>query len=230
MDDRLQKSEALLHEIAADDLGGRGCYLVQFSEVAAYEPRLRGGFAAAWTSPLMDLILADWLTKQGRWRGRGFATILHADLLPRWMEYCGAVLHEFAHFLTLPLPSDCQDESIVDRSLELVGWLPLHWTEKNHRPETVRTVATLPRWHEQGPSFVRACCHLVYRAQQTVYIRPEHLRFVTPYHPGHRVNEDHFMQTLGDELAITGSVRQILTTPAPELFNQLWKYATEATE
>ena len=228
MSDWLPKSEALLHDIAVEDIADRGCYLVDFSEVANYEPRLRGGWASAWTSPLMDLILADWLTKQGRWRGRGFATILHPDLLPRWMEYAGAVLHEFAHYLTLPVANDCED--VANHSLELVGWLPLQWSEKNHRPETVRAGKPLPSWHEHGSDFVRACCHLVSRAQHSVYIRPEHLRFIGPYHPGHRVHEDQFVEALGSEINQTGSIREILKTPSPEAFNRLWRYATESTQ
>jgi hypothetical protein len=222
------KSLELLQSIAADDMVG-ACYLVNFHDVEAYEPRLRGGYAAAWTSPIMDLILADWLTKQERWTGRGFATILHSDLLPRWMDYAGAVLHEFGHYLTMPVTKDCdKDESIVNNSLELVGWLPLLWSEKNHRPITVQTVARkpLPLWHDHGPDFVRACCHLVRRAQHSVYIRPEHLRFVSPYH-GRRVHEDDFMDALESELSSTGSIREILRSDAPDEFTELWTIATE---
>ncbi len=227
MEDWLPKSDELIRKIAADDLVGRGCYIVNFSEVEAYEPRLRGGRVAGWTSPIMDLILADWLTKQRRWTGRGFATILHADLLPRWMDYAGAVLHEFGHYLTLPPHEDCDE--IVNRSQTVIGWLPLQWAERKHEPPPVSMGVQLPRWHDHEADFVRACCHLAYRAQHSVYIRPEHLRFIGPYHSC-IVHEDHFMQALGEELEQTGSIREILQTPTPELFVRLWKYAIEANQ
>lgn len=225
-----EQSEQLLHKIVSDDIHGRGCYLVRFSDVAEYEPRLRGGWCAAWTSPVLDLMLADWLISHDRWNGRGFATILHSDLLTRWMEYAGAALHEFAHYLTWPLPSTEADESIRERSNGLIGILPLRWTEKKHNPEPLQQGRQLPQWHEHGRDFVRACCHLAYRAQHHVYIRPEHVRFIGPYHSS-RVHEEHFMEALNDELrSTTGSVREVLSTEPPSQFTRLWAYAIACSE
>ena len=215
----ITSSEQLIQEIAGDDMVDQACYLVPFAWVADHEPRLRGGSCAAWTSPLADLLLHSWLSSHGRWHGRGFATILHADQLPTVQLFAGAVLHELGHYLTFPVvDSDC----VAERSSVLVGYLPLRWAEPSPVAIDPRP---LPRWHGHGSDFVRACCHLAHRVESVIEsVRPSHIRFVKPYYFGY--SESHFLQALGSELERTGSIRAILAEPAPKAFAELWQRAT----
>ena len=213
-------SEQLIHEIAGDDLEGQAVYLVPFAWVAEYEPRLRGGYCSAWTSPLADLLLHKWLSSHNRWHGRGFATILHGDQLQTVQTFAGAVLHELGHYLTFALPHEVAE---LDHTSERVlSWVPLHWAD----PLPVRIdPRPLPRWHDHGTDFVRACCHLAHRVENVLEsVRPHHIRFVKPYYFGY--SESHFLQALGSELERTGSIRAILAEPAPTAFTALWQRAT----
>ena len=220
----IHSSEQLIQEIAGDDMVDQACYLVPFAWVREHEPRLRGGSCAAWTSPLADLLLHKWLSNNNRWHGRGFATIIHGDQLQTVQAFAGAVLHEFGHYLTFDVP---QEVSELDHTSERVlSWVPLSWAELSPVAVDPRP---LPRWHEHGADFVRACCHLAHRVESVLgSVRPHHIRFVRAYYLG--FSEGNFMEALSSELDRGGSIRSILRTNAPDEFTELWNYAVESKE
>ena len=215
----LSNCQRLLRSVAGDDLWGQGCYLVPFADIAAYEPLLRVDYCRAWTSSFLDLMLCDWLSSRGLWIGRGFATVINTDLIsPTTQDFVGIVFHECAHHICRPLPENIGDDNLTEFSRACVE----AFADSNDgtRPEQ------LTPWDDHGLDFVRASCHLAHRVAKVVEsVRPCHLRFASQYYPL-PFNEAAFMTALADELDRTGSIRDILATPAPEAFSQRWQEAT----
>lgn len=105
--DHLAVEEAL-RAIAPADLAGRGCYVVDADQAGLASP-FPGWLLAGMTDPQLDLFLMPGLRATGRWKGRGFATVLFPGtiaaarpLTPRRWHMLAIGLHELAHDLAGP--------------------------------------------------------------------------------------------------------------------------------
>lgn len=212
------------------DMKGIPIYLVDFQEVETTAPELRAGLNLGWTSKVCDLLLCDYLSQQGRWKGRGFAAVIQCSLLPARRYLLGVVLHELAHYLTFK-PMQDKLPVLPERqlSLELLSWLPKSWALPEPDPE--ETSSNLPRWYGHESEFIRTASHLAHRAEQVVAaVKPMHLNFGKAYY-GSLFSELTWMTTLQTELDNTAeTIREILAQAAPEQFQKLWQCATGVGE
>jgi hypothetical protein len=216
-----EKAELLLRTIAADDLDGRGCYVVDFESIAHIEPRLHGSRSLAWTSFLLPTTIRPWLESQGRWIGDGFGTVVHRDRIPTWIDTLGCCVHELAHWVSDDRAIEVRDQIPVEMAEQFAMALR-DWSDRGED-----TPRTNPTWFQHEAPFVRAACHLAHRAGQVAEaIRPKHVQFATQYYP-QPFNEETFMSSLSSELDSTGSIREILRSDAPDEFTELWTIATE---
>ncbi len=213
-------AERLLRTIAADDLDGFGCYVVDFADITHIEPRLNGSGALAWTSFLLPITIRPWLESQGRWIGDGFATVVHRDRIPSWIDTLGCVVHELAHWVSDDRALDVHDEIPVEMAEQFAMALR-DWSDRGDDAPRAN-----PTWFQHEAPFVRAACHLAHRANEAVEaIRPKHVRFASMYYPW-PFNENMFMTAIESELDRVGSVRTILQNTAPKSFVELWEAAT----
>lgn len=208
-------AETLCREVADCDLEGHAVYIVEWSEISAVLPGLHKPTAMAWTSHVLDETLEPWLTRQGRWRGPGFATIVHRDRCPTWRETLAACLHELAHWLsdnrsTNRAPANTQQRDAFMAAL-------LRWCSA---PEPTDQ----PPWLSHEAPFVRASAHLAHRASSVMQsIRPAHLKFSQAYYG---IAEGNWMTALESELHATGSIRGILANEPPPGFKKLYDQLT----
>jgi len=211
----LRRCTELLHQVAGDDLAGQGCYILDGATAPEWS---QDDFVIAYTARFLDQSLRPFLEERGEWTGRGFATIVNLDQIPPgWWRLAGVCLHEFAHWLDLPVPFDAPELATVGRTM-MATWSHLPVAERSYFD------ATAPRWHLHGDRFVRACCHLAHRARRIDdSISPRHLRFSSPYvcFP-----EECWLSVLADELDYGGSIRELLDTEPPSEFRELWEDAT----
>ena len=208
----------------------RPIYLVDVATVE--DKRLDAGIDwIAWTGLLIDLQLQGELEQQGRWSGRGFATLLRLDRLEHGLRFvAGCVLHEYAHHLECLVDNehefDEQGDSQVAAARKRVGLMTTEITARLMTETPKQGNQDTPRWAGHELPFVRACCHLSHRANQ-VYesIRPGHLLFIKPYH-WHPVSERQFVEACGSEIESSDPLVEILRTPPPRGLVDLWKLIT----
>jgi hypothetical protein len=215
----LAECEWLCRSVAANELDGLPCYLVDASDLEGYERSLAVGDFLGWTSRYADLILCDYLTKRDKWRGRGFACVMRCDQLPTLQDLAGCVLHELAHFICHPAPKQISvDASILSEPLIRLAKTDL---------KLPAFPDNLPPWDGHEADFVRVACHVAHRSGLACEsIRPRHLRFASAYYP-RPFGEHEFMTALESELNDKRSIREIVAGDPPEAFSKLWHHATE---
>jgi hypothetical protein len=208
----------------------RPIYLVDVATVE--DKRLDAGIDwTAWTGLLIDLQLQDELERQGRWSGRGFATLLRLDRLELGFRFvAGCVLHEYAHHLECLVDHEREFDQQVDPQVaaarKRVGLMTTEITARWMTKIPTQGNQDAPRWAGHELPFVRACCHLAYRANNVFEsIRPGHLRFIKPYH-GHLVSERPFIEACGSEIQSGDPLVEILRTPPPRGLVDLWELIT----
>lgn len=213
-------SAELLRQLAPGDLAGQQLYVVDARQVEQYDSRLGLPGAAGWTGRCADLQLADFLTRAGRWQGRGFACAVYPDRCRDVQHLVGCAAHELAHFVCYPQPQETgQAADVLAR--ELLGWLDTPGTAT-----TQQAAAELPRWHQHGADFVRAAAHLSHRAGLLMQsVRPAHLQYSKPY-LGSAFAERMWVDALAGELDTRQPLRELIKTPAPQRFVELWELAT----
>lgn len=208
----IQPAENLCRDVAGDDLAGHAVYVVDWAEISERFPEMHRAGALAWTSPYLDEALEPWLREQDRWQGPGFATIVYRASIETWRDTLGCVMHELAHWLTderAVSPTPVPQEAIC---MALAAWC-------------ASEPVVAPPWAGHEAPFIRAAAHLAHRAgDQMESIRPSMLRFSLAYTG---LTENTWMTALGSELGTSGSIRELLTTPAPAEFNDLWQACTE---
>jgi hypothetical protein len=216
----------LLREIAADDLNRTPVYVIDFAEVATYEPRLRFGSCEAWTGPLADLLVADFLHRSGRWQGRGFATVIHGDRLPTWQARMGAAVHELAHYLETPQTpaNELSETEVLKHAVAFLKAVPQAWSDPSQQAQPPAT--TLPPWHDHGSRFVRSAAILAHRTERLIEsIRPRMVRFSRAY-LGPKFTETMFVDALDEQASDPRPIRKILEDSPPKEFLELWELAT----
>lgn len=130
---------------------------------AATDP---GRATLAWTAPILDVVLRDWLRSRGRWRGRGPAMVVDVPAVTAEVRSAGpvhrrklarslllaTVIHELSHALSHP-----------GRWWRVVQEPPRIF----HHPPPSKIVASQAQddaSHEL--SFVRAAAHLIHRVNR----------------------------------------------------------------
>jgi hypothetical protein len=193
-------------------------------------PTALAGDTAAFHRAGLDLTLRDFLAANGRWRGRGFATLMNGAVWQSVSErlsdrrdvfaemFCGCVLHELGHWLSdqstantaaLRDLSDSVREAVTPSSCVL--------SSLADRPD--REVAGRPRWFGHGVDWVRACCHLWWRAQ------PKISHQAITNNAGYGLSSlANYADALVDELNTRQSdpIRHIVSSPRPSTLEVLW--------
>jgi len=172
----------------------------------------------AWTSYFCDIQVSDRMRELGLWKGKGFATVIFLDRLSHsTRELRGAVLHEFAHYLTFPPRPESYSSLDATAANE---WVAI----ANASADASKNDS--PPWRNHDPEFVRAACHLAHRAKRLCDVASHNLSFSYWYYG---CNEDVWMNTLRDELTSMASVpiRDILKTAPPSDFSTLARILTQ---
>lgn len=161
----------------------------------------------------LDLALKPYLEASGRWEGRRPAVYIDDVRFEDW----GCIfLHELGHlaeFGFCEVPEKVFSPALLQRDAA-------HWAE--HRDNPVIIDETLGHEKYHGPRFVRACCHLWWRARQMGYgCNPEHIYDGDLYGvPKGWAAVD----ALGDEMQRMSQlwIETILILPAPKEFDALF--------
>ena len=211
-----------------DPLMNKPLYLCSLAEVE--DERLRHEGFLARTGCNLDLQLRPHLEALGQWSGRGFASVFRMDLIPSgWRHLAGVALHEYAHFLDVL--KDCeilykQRQPVRPMSDAEREWTDVYNAVFDHLVRSGKAEENVPSWHGHDMHFVRACCHLWYRAnREFASIAPEHLLFVRKYH-GCFGSENIAIECCQDELDSELPIAQILRSDPPDRLVRYWEYLT----
>jgi hypothetical protein len=200
------------------DLDGVPVYLLTTSDAphvfGRCEPGLRGS-----TTSLFDLAMQPFLTKLGRYCGRGFCCYLHLPGIETAEVFVATVLHEAAHWLS-------SDTSPDNASPHLAQFVP---TMMALTSPSDAVYSELPLWHNHELDFVRAAAHV---------------RFRTLHHgfgwcaadvsfggSTYGLSDRHeYMSVMRDECyqRASDSIRSILETEPPQSLVSLWERDTHA--
>ncbi|HUG89249.1 MAG TPA: hypothetical protein VML55_00340 [Planctomycetaceae bacterium] len=130
------------------------------------------GRCLGYTSPFLDVQLEPFLERDGRWAGRGFATVIYEDaILAAWRArrpgfdvdwlLTTVVLHELAHHTE-------RGRSWRHKLAVELAERPLKDWANTGPPKLSREFlsfdADLPPWHNHGAEFIRSAIHVVHRA------------------------------------------------------------------
>lgn len=221
--DLCQRARALCERIAARDLGDVPLYIVAQSSL----PGSYGDASATYGcwSPLNDLYFRDALGSD--WRGRG-ACVLINDLALREdfgdedleLHFLAMTLHELGHALQQGIwyreRTDVTPDLLKDRMKFESFALALQLAE----PPTAAEAQAA--FFAHGGPFIRVCLHLAFRAGVAgERIGPALLCGGRRYGLSHAMR---YQDALGQEPACMRrrTFRDILATPAPKAFRQLW--------
>lgn len=180
------------------------------------------GFSCeAYTAFLLDLQLSCQLAERGRWQGPGFATVVFPDRIGTAQRFInGVVLHELGHHLCFP------DRPALVGELAAVAAVADEIC-KFANDADAQVIQPRPPWLRHGADFVRACCHLAYRASRIdSELAPWHLQFSSRYYA---VDELVWYRTLRDELGVLEQqpIRAILQMAPSRDFSELHRLLTE---
>jgi hypothetical protein len=193
------------------DLDGREAYILGSLEAG---PGFSLPDSMAWTGAGLDRRLRDRLELLGLWNGPGFAVVTQSGFSRGTVGEREILVHEFAHWI------EWQASPISD---ELMMWVLLHdWftirgVETADR-QTESAVIERPPWAGHEAPFIRAAIHASHRAG--VYASDCRVAGAVyglsacPW----------YEHALGDEPRRLESlpVAEILKTPAPAAFAELW--------
>lgn len=206
----------------------RPIYLLSAAEAEAVDPRLTFHRFSGWTSPVADLLFADYLRQRDQWEGRGFAMVIDDRRLQSLPAILGAVLHELAHCieneLSAPVPATKPDCKITrELATAALGSIPAKW---EHPAKPVRPKP----WDDHGSAFVRICCHLAHRGGEVIEsVRPHHVCFGVRYY-GQPFSENTWLGGLSGELTRSDAILALLAEQPPEAFSELYSQATAIVE
>lgn len=223
----LLQCERLISEIAPEIR--RPAYLLD--PMSMKDRRLFGGDVMGWTASVADILMRRELERQGRWRGRGFTSVIKlANIRDGFRFVAGVCLHEFSHhldYLSTPtaeieMSLPCMEilpperETAIDNAIEMVG----------DRLEDIAEIEEpLPTWYGHELNFIRAAVHVAHRAGKVFEsVRPKHLRFVSPYH--YQGSENMAVECCRDELDTELPIVEILRSDPPLELVRYWDYLT----
>jgi hypothetical protein len=190
----------------------------------------------AFVTPALDLVARESLEQQGRWRGRGWTMCVNLPVMERAVAEAGghmgdlvrlaytAMVHEAAHLLA-------EDRFRPERKIvprDFAAWC-VALAEDLTTPVPPRNLTAEP-WRDHGAEFIRCGLHLTERAESL--------------YPAVRIDIDstfggayyglstamRYWKAIGDEPAAMKGVplREILATPAPAAFTELFASDTSA--
>lgn len=231
--------EDFLRQLAPIDVDGMPLY-------ALYADDVPNGFlpvgASGVTGRPLDLALQSHLETSGQWKGRGPALIVDAGAAQEMAlakadavggldveDFCSLrealiasiALHEFAHTLSRSI------DTATDKPHEAIEAL---WTGAASRPFEETFTATLPPWFQHGADYIRALCHLAYRAEVDGHMIVADAAFASDIYELSSL--DDYREALGDEpKQLFGcSFAAIRATRPPEAFVELWQSDLQAWE
>jgi hypothetical protein len=149
---QLQHATHWLALVGRGSLPARSIYVVADTELPAEFTAMAPEGAIAYTSPILDIQLADVLMSKNAWHGPGFATVVLTERmkaigLPFNDEVAtGVSAHEFCHWATHAAFLKSNDEQRMSALLRGMS-----------------TRGCGAKWHSHGPDFARACVHVFHR-------------------------------------------------------------------
>jgi hypothetical protein len=199
-----------------EDFGHLPLYLVDRADVPDLAwPGDAGGF----TSEFLDVDLQPHLTAISAWAGRGYAMCLDLPQFPDPDSVLAIVIHEAAHWLLQPEPTEAYLDSLADLC-RAVGWredVEPMWSFFKSHGDAPPVGPPPPPWDNHDSAFVRGALHLRYRLQPMLPLAVAGDRYgLSPLFA--------YYFRLSDELLAhpTGSIRSILATPEPAEFAALF--------
>jgi len=226
----LNAAASLLREVAPIDLAGKPIYRFDSGSTHGSGIRRSCGDWWAWTGAALDLELERWLRARGWWAGRGPCIVFDLSRIAAnrssstaFLEaVLGIALHELSHWLAGGQLAHCTLEEmppVIQDALKTEFWV----RDPGDDPPVREP------WDQHGKSFIRACCHLRYRALRFAHEGViQQITFAGDTY-GVSAREAYFA-ALGDEphRHRGESIREILDTPAPDGFRELWERDTAA--
>lgn len=224
----------LLRQAAPRDLAGMGVYLVPSTcgpEAATPESVM------AWTNANADLVLQSYLESRGRWRGRGFAAVFSRQ---NWERECKALsvcgllatsLHELAHWLLHPAPiAGTAAAHAADKRKGLMLRATSILAIDEGRSQFVNPT-TRPKWHAHEHQWIRAAIHLAAATRKRVgfNIQTASLQVAGDIYGLSDVDEYEDALAAEPTPGFRDSFRDLLSTPAPPEFIELWNRDTGAS-
>jgi len=219
--------EALLRQIAGDDLNREAVYLLN-REAARME---QAGFLGCYYEAL-DLVLRNTLAHAHEWRGRGFCAVIDVAAIRQHHEaaaldrlLAAVCVHELAHHLEAWGRLSATPRPIASEpppNLPTVVALVAQWRDQNE----ARQKESAPAWTGHGARFHRALAHLCHRLKREGHwgIATATLGFAGYGLSGMAKYE----RTLAGEL-LSGegsAIRPILDSHPPPAFEALWERDT----
>jgi hypothetical protein len=226
------EAAAICRKLVPTDLAQSACYIVPHTFLGWPRSEQFWRQSLAWTSAVLDLKLQDNLRAVGKWRGRGFATIVNDGLICSEPGFFAIALHELCHWLTEP-EWQVVDTSRLSEALPNLERAVLTMASRPFAEDPTDEIGWLKfDWAVHGSDFARACVHLLYRAGvHGVPINPVEMRFAKrwgncQYAPAT------YTAAIGTEPRDRQEepLRDILRSPPPADWINLWAKIKEACE
>ncbi len=214
-EDRLSPLVDMLRRVAPEDFPPEiPIYLLTADE--GIRQILGADDCGACTSNIMSWQLRPYLEDTGRWQGLGYCAAFYTSHVN---ELAGIAIHEAAHMIVQGRPMPASNYRKLATAAGWTGEVPLTDFIEGCTP------VSAPAWRGHGVDFIRAALHLHARWPDDVPI--EHLRIA-----GRRYGltpAQFYAWRLEDELQShpTGSIREILETPPPTEFAELFRADTQ---
>ena len=184
---------------------------------------LQASDCCGWTSDFLDAQLCETLSSAGKWRGRGFATVISdtrngRPASPR--EKVCTALHELAHHLEVL----ARGSTVVKRTVQELAPFLDPPSKPVDKAMIDRVIGPRPAWHKHGVAFTRACGHVAHRASLAGF--PAALSDLGAAGRPYRLSEPQaYLFALGDEQRACESepLLDVLRRPAPSRFVELFE-------
>ena len=217
----------LLRSAFPQDVGAKPVYISRPAELGD-EWALPD--AAAFTTVWLDWHIKPQLESAGRWRGPGLAVVVCREWFVQGdlPDVLGRLGHEIAHALINSRSSVNRMACDVDHAL---GPEYAAKVETAAEVEKAFRDVEFPKWFAHESDFIRAALHLHYRLWQRGHWTTPGGMFIGGDLYGVSDGMD-YRERLIDELEseIDTPIVELLTTPAPEGFTELWKRDTQSRD
>lgn len=230
--------------LVCPDTDGIPIYLLPASQYPDFNI-WRGDMCGGLYGRYLDLAAADKLVTAGKWHGRGIGLYINDSILPDHNAalfarlFTAVCLHELCHWVTM-LDAWREATSVPISAADIVSvlvgdllrgeeqtFLAKIAAPESEAPDLPDTIS--PPWAGHGASFIRACCHLRHRALHADrWIEPLSMYYAGASYglSGPRRYE---ASLCGEpENKRSWPIEQVLQSPAPDRFLELWQSDTAA--
>lgn len=204
-----------LRRVAHSDLADLPVYLLASNEIPpSHWIDAHNSGAVGYTHSMLDLLHWSRLERRGEWRGRGFATVIAADVpIGAKIAYSA---HELGHWLSERIKP--RHRAMQTASADVVR---NRWEVDLTATPTVAPGQAQHEFHDLD--FCRVCCHLVYRLRRAGFnVWPSGLgiagNVLDPVYYGNQLYYA-FRREYRDD---TSSIAETLLTPAPTEALEIW--------